>query len=115
MTAACGRCGGPHRARGLCGRCYMRAARRDRLDTSYGSALRLAVDLRLLLDVPGWTRTRVATEAGVTRETVRSVLRCRHQVQADTAARLGAVCHAVLSGHGGVRPASVPGQAARAA
>lgn len=110
MTRRCARCGAEHHARGLCKVHYARAARRDLLDQSLSSALRLSVDLRWLLDAPGWTISRVAAEAGVHRHTVGSVLRCRRRVQAATAARIAAVCHTARPPLAGVRPAARPGQ-----
>lgn len=110
MIRRCRRCGAEHHAQGLCKVHYQRAVRRDLLDPSLASALRLSVDLRLLLDEPGWSIGRVATEAGVHRHTVVNVLRCRHRVQAATAARIATVCHTARSPAAGVRPAARRGQ-----
>lgn len=117
MTRRCRRCGGPHHAQGLCRVHYGRAARRGLLAPGFSSAVRLSVDLRLLLDEPGWTMARVARQAGVHRHTVVSVLRCRHRVQASTADRIRVVCHTAVPAAAGVRGGAVSDEpvAARAA
>jgi hypothetical protein len=108
MTSrVCVRCGAPHHAQRLCRAHYNRAARRGLLGPSLASGVRLAVDLRWVLDTPGWNLSRVAREARVHRHTVTSVLRCRHLVQAATAARIAAVCHTARVGGLGV-PAGAP-------
>lgn len=115
MTRRCSRCGRAHHAQGLCAVHYMRAARRGQMGPSLRSAVRLAVDLRWLLDTPGWTVARVAVEAGVHRHTVLNVLRCRHRVQAGTATRIAAVCHTARVDGLGVRPVAPRGEPVTAA